>query len=385
MVAFEWFAHAVCFTFANSLSTLFFPNLNSKTGLFVTYCLFLIPFLGRPIGAYLFGLYSDKYGRAKSAYYAFLLMFVSTLALVFVPSFSYLGYFSAFIFTFIRFFQGIGIAGSYGITVMNVENAHKAERYFSSSILSLGFMFGFLLGNAFGFISDFFFSKSFAINYGWRIPLFINALLSVPILYYFSNNDFNEEVVGAKKTKTKLNWNVFLKACLVICLDMFCFHVIFVYLPNYRIVFLEEYASFVYLQTFLSILIMFLLTPFFGKVADAYGGVFNLKLSAFLLALASFFGPWNSYSYFWAVFFGVTFACCYGSLYAWVAMQFEPHLRARASGMVVNLMAVLVGGFSPIFCSFLANYNFQFISYSFCFVCILILFVLYKSKNRNLM
>jgi MHS family proline/betaine transporter-like MFS transporter len=380
IVALEWFSHAVCVTFVDSIGRVFFYSPDSYLQMIFVFSAYAVAFIGRPIGASFFGWYSDVIGRGRAIFLAFFMMTLSTLCLSLLPGSQVIGIWAPALFILFRFFQGVAIAGSYGVTVLNIEAAPRSERYFVSSTISLGFMMGFMFGNLSSALIFYFMPSSMIESVGWRIPLWVSCLLSLIVLIHFPIKEFvhkkRNDLIG------DFDLRVFLKACIVLLLDMFCFYLCFVFIPTYKVSILGQPAFLVVAQAAVGMFLMAAFTPFFGKMADAYGGVRNLRYGSLLFLAIAFFAPWKEA--FWLPLFGVVLALCYSSLYAWVALIFPLAIRARASSLAVNLMAVFVGGVTPIICALLGNINIRLVGIMLFVVAFLVYCVLYKEPEIHI-
>jgi MFS family permease len=77
---------------------------------------FFIGFVGRPIGAAIFGYY--RIGRKATLIATLLVTGVATVAVGLVPSYDSIGIWGAVLWTFIRLVQGIGVGGEWGGSVL---------------------------------------------------------------------------------------------------------------------------------------------------------------------------------------------------------------------------------------------------------------------------
>src|SRR5215469_11327583 len=86
--------------------------------------------VGRPIGAAIFGHYGDRIGRKATLIVTLLCMGIATFLIAFVPTYETIGIWGAVILTILRMFQGIGVGGEWGGSVlMSMEWArHSGER-----------------------------------------------------------------------------------------------------------------------------------------------------------------------------------------------------------------------------------------------------------------
>ncbi|MGL5741083.1 MAG: MFS transporter [Legionella sp.] len=76
----EWYEFSLCAVLTPMLARNFFPTQNSWAGLMMTYAVFAIGFLARPLGAAYFGHLGDRQGRKKALLRSIVLMALCTLA-----------------------------------------------------------------------------------------------------------------------------------------------------------------------------------------------------------------------------------------------------------------------------------------------------------------
>src|SRR5690606_15485586 len=75
----EWYDFSVYVFFAPLLSSLFFPAENKLISTLMTYAVFAIGFVIRPLGGAFWGRYGDNYGRKRSMLLSMMLITISTL------------------------------------------------------------------------------------------------------------------------------------------------------------------------------------------------------------------------------------------------------------------------------------------------------------------
>jgi MHS family proline/betaine transporter-like MFS transporter len=378
--ALEWYYYAVCIALMDIISQVFFP-VNDVKARFILYVSSLtISALGRPLGAYIFGYFSDKYNRMRTAFFSFLMIVIATLSISLLPSYSAIGLSAPILFVFLRFVEGICIGGNYSISVATLEKTHKCERYLTSSFISIGIMFGFLLGNLSVIVLTYFFQKEALISYGWRIGLFSSVLLSLPVLLMFKKVDMHIEDKANDVEKEKIAWDTVFKIFILFLLDMVPFYLFFSFLPNYKIMFFQANSTNVWFLNTLAMGVIIVAVPFFGKLADAYGALKVLKACAYSLIAVAFFNPWNEW--FWPLVFGLIMSMCYGPLYGYVALIFPKNIRARVNGVLFNLTGAISMGVVPATATYLASYHFYYISLFLIILMLIILFIL-KTLHEN--
>ena len=92
----------------------------------------------RPVGAFLFGLYADRYGRRKALVASVIYYSIIELLCGFASSFA--------VFIVLRALYGIGMGGEWGVGVsLAMETAPKRWRGILSGVLQSGYSIGYLL------------------------------------------------------------------------------------------------------------------------------------------------------------------------------------------------------------------------------------------------
>jgi MFS family permease len=163
---------------------LFFPKSNPLVGVLEAFGVYFVGFIGRPIGAAIFGHYGDRISRKATLIATLLITGLATFAVGFVPTYESIGIWGAVVLTVIRLIQGIGVGGEWGGSVLlSMEWARtNTHRGFICSWPQLGGPAGFLLANvavlAFSAISG----DQFLV-WGWRIPFLLSIVMVAIGLY----------------------------------------------------------------------------------------------------------------------------------------------------------------------------------------------------------
>ena len=123
--AIEWYDFFLYGTAAGLIfGKLFFPNSDPLTATLAAFGTYFIGFVGRPIGAAIFGHYGDRIGRKATLIATLLLMGIATFLIAFVPTYASIGIWGAVILTVLRMIQGIGVGGEWGGSVLWRWNGH---------------------------------------------------------------------------------------------------------------------------------------------------------------------------------------------------------------------------------------------------------------------
>jgi MFS family permease len=109
---------------------LYFPNEEPLTATLAAFGTYFIGFVGRPIGAAIFGHYGDRIGRKATLIATLLCMGIATFLISFVPTYESIGMWGAVILTILRMIQGVGVGGEWGGSVLLAMewSHHDAQR-----------------------------------------------------------------------------------------------------------------------------------------------------------------------------------------------------------------------------------------------------------------
>ena len=155
---------------------LFFPKSDPIVGVLEAFSVFFIGFVGRPIGAFIFGHWGDRIGRKATLIVTLLVTGVATVAVGCVPGYNTIGIWGAVLLTFIRLVQGIGVGGEWGGSVllaMEWAQTNK-NRGFLSAWPQFGAPAGLFLANCAVLFFSWYSGDQFLV-WGWRIPFFLSA------------------------------------------------------------------------------------------------------------------------------------------------------------------------------------------------------------------
>jgi MHS family proline/betaine transporter-like MFS transporter len=176
----EWYDFGVYGYLVPTLSVLFFPNDKPLVSLLVTFAVFGVGFVMRPIGSILFGVYGDRYGRRKALSAVIFLMAFSTFAIGFLPTYAEVGIVAPILMVLIRLLQGLSAGGEWGgSTAYIVEFAPEGRRGFLGSWQQVGVGGGFLLGSLTAALLNNALDKEALLAWGWRVPFLLGITVGL--------------------------------------------------------------------------------------------------------------------------------------------------------------------------------------------------------------
>lgn len=112
--ALEWYDIIIYAFMAPVISRLFFPQLDDPLGLIITFGLFGVSYLIRPVGAMVIGSYGDTHGRKAALTLTIGLMTLGTALMAFAPTYATVGVAAPLLIVCSRLLQGFSAGGEFG-------------------------------------------------------------------------------------------------------------------------------------------------------------------------------------------------------------------------------------------------------------------------------
>src|SRR6201997_2750615 len=157
---------------------LFFPKSDPLVGVLQAFAVFFIGFVGRPIGAAIFGHWGDRIGRKATLIATLLVSGIATVAVGLVPTYASIGIWGAVLLTVIRLIQGIGVGGEWGGSVLLAMEWARTNknRGLIASWPQFGGPAGLFLANLAVLVFSAISGDQF-LSWGWRVPFFFSLIM----------------------------------------------------------------------------------------------------------------------------------------------------------------------------------------------------------------
>jgi MFS family permease len=157
---------------------LFFPQSDPLVGVLQAFAVFFIGFVGRPIGAAIFGHWGDRIGRKATLIATLLVTGLATVAVGLVPAYESIGIWGAVLLTVIRLIQGIGVGGEWGGSVLLAMEWARTTKHrgFISAWPQFGGPAGLFLANLAVLFFSWLSGDQFLV-WGWRIPFLLSIVM----------------------------------------------------------------------------------------------------------------------------------------------------------------------------------------------------------------
>lgn len=207
----EFYDFVICGVFIAKISEVFFPSSNPTVALFASIFAFSAAFLTRPLGAYVFGLIGDKFGRKVALTYSIILMGFPTITIAVLPGYETLGLASPIILVLCRMIQGLSTGGEYnGSAIFAIEHGSANRMGLISGIIGGSCMIGAIFASFAGSLM----LQPGMPEWGWRIPFAIGALASLVGFFMRKNakeTDAYLQIVEKKKKQKQPLKSIFTK------------------------------------------------------------------------------------------------------------------------------------------------------------------------------
>jgi MFS family permease len=362
----EWYDFFIYGTAAGLVfGKLYFPNEDALTATLAAFGTYFIGFVGRPIGAAIFGHYGDRIGRKGTLIATLLCMGIATFLIAFVPSYASIGVWGAVILTVLRVIQGIGVGGEWGGSILiSMEWARgHSNRGLIASWPQFGVPCGLFLANLAILIFSAISGDQF-LTWGWRIPFALSiVLIGVGLwirLGILETPVFQKLVSERKIERTpiveviKKQPREILLSALARMAEQAPFYIFTAFVFAYATVTLKMSREFVLSAVLVASLVSFITIPLSGHISDLIG---RRKMYLIGAAVTGVFG----FLYFGmldtaipaAVFIAIVLSLIphdmmYGPQAALIAEAFTPRLRYSGASLGYQLASVIAGGPAPL-------------------------------------
>ncbi|MEM3646662.1 MAG: MFS transporter [Thermofilum sp.] len=157
--------------------SVFFPFSNPLTAVLLSFSVYAVGLISRPLGNLLFAHFGDRMGRRPILIWTLLTSGLGTLAIALVPTYAEIGVSAAVLLTILRFIQAFGFGGEWGgATAWVAEFTSKSKyRGFWTGLVQLSIPLGTMMSAGIFLSLVAIQGIHGVISGGWRIPFYIGA------------------------------------------------------------------------------------------------------------------------------------------------------------------------------------------------------------------
>jgi MHS family proline/betaine transporter-like MFS transporter len=363
----EWFDFGVYAYLATLIAAKFFPGSDPTASLLAAFAAYGVGFLARPLGGIVIGRLGDTQGRKAALVLTIFMMAFGTVGIGLLPTYETAGIWAPILLVTLRIVQGIAAGGEWGTsTAFIIEWAPSARRGFFGSFQQVSTAGGSLLGSATAAILTSSLSQSTMLDWGWRVPFLLGAILLIVGVYLRQNAEetpsfqasrkvaADEPVVsGAPLGALAFGFTIFWTVA---------YYTLLAWMPTFT----QKYAGLTPSQALWSntvgLIAMVIAVPIWGALSDRIGRrplliastlgigilawpVFSLMIDSHSLAVVM---PIQ-------ILFGVLLALYSGPGPAAISEIFPTHLRSTWMTAGYALAVAIFGGFAPFIATWLIS------------------------------
>jgi MFS family permease len=362
----EWYDFFIYGTAAGLVfGKLYFPNSDPLTATLAAFGTYFVGFLGRPVGAAIFGHYGDRIGRKATLIATLMTMGIATFLIAFVPDYASIGIWGAVLLTVLRVIQGIGVGGEWGGSVliaMEWSRTHNS-RGLIAAWPQFGVPCGLFLSNlaVLAFSS---WSGDQFLTWGWRIPFLLSILLVGVGLWVrlgILETPVFEKLVSDKKIERapileviKRQPREIMLSALLRLSEQAPFYIFTAFVFSYGTGALKLPRDLILSAVLAASLVSFISIQLFGHISDRIGRRRMYLIGAAVMGLFGFlyFGMLDTAAPV-LVFVAIVLSLIphdmqYGPQAALIAEAFTPRLRYSGASLGYQLASIIAGGPAPL-------------------------------------
>lgn len=360
----EWFDVYSFSYLATILANKFFPFYDSLDSLLLSFLVFGLGFLTRPIGGIIFGRIGDHIGRKRAFVLSIVTLTVPTFLMGLLPTYETWGIYAPIALCILRILQAIPTGGEIPGTICYLfENANNKNRRFMTSWNAVGNQIGAMVAIIETFIMDNLMSDQLLSEWGWRISFITGGFIGLFGIYL--RHTLQETPVFKRLQKShridhetvlqllsKYMKQIFIGTGFG-AIDASAFYLIATYIPVIIGGVIGMTSNQALIASFAILVITTVLLPLFGYLGDRFNNRMMCSISAILIILLLYpLGNALSTKDVYALaitgfLFLIPISCITALIAYQVGNLFPSKVRFTGTGVSINLADGIIGGFTP--------------------------------------
>ena len=362
----EWYDFFLYGSAALVFNRLFFPEFDPLVGTMLAFATYALGFVARPVGGVVFGHFGDRIGRKRLLMLSLVLMGIATVLIGLLPTYAQIGVWAPIALIVLRLVQGFAVGGEWGGAVlMAAEHGDAARRGFWASWPQAGVPAGSLLAAAVLAIMAAVQTEADFLDWGWRVPFVLSALLVV-VGWYIRNRVaespmFEAEVAAAEAPARVPAMEVLRERPKALVLgaglrlgENISYYILTVFSLTYLVDVSHESRSVALNALLIGAAVQFFAIPLLALLSDRIGRRPVYALGAFGLAIWGFvifglLGSGDNASIVLALVVGlVLHGAMYGPQAAFITELFPTRIRYSGVSIAYQLTSIVAGSLAPI-------------------------------------
>ena len=365
----EWYDFAVYGFMAAMIGKAFFPATDPLNSLLLSFAVFGVGFLGRPVGSIAIGWLGDVKGRKPALVITILTMAFSTVLIGIIPSHASIGAAAPILVVIARLLQGFSTGGEAGNSMAYmVEWAPAERRGLYGGLQQCSSAMGFLLGSGMAAATASLLAADAMESWGWRIPFLIGGIIG-PVGAYLRNYSeetpaFREvhERVAVPKTDAKTAFFLTARGFGFTVMWTVAYYIFLVFMPSLTKTAGKLTSSEALWSNTLGLVALVICAPLMGRLSDRIGRKPVLLTGCILFFVLTYpafsvIASGVSLSTIMLVQFGlgVMLAVTSGVSPTAISEIFPTHNRTTWMSIGYTLSVTIFGGFAPFIAAWLVK------------------------------
>ncbi|WP_336975547.1 MFS transporter [Acinetobacter pittii] len=357
----EWYEFSIYGYLAVVLGTVFFSGAAPALQLIASLGAFAVAFLARPIGGVLFGWIGDTVGRKTALSLALWLMASATFCIGLLPAYSQIGVLSPILLILLRLIQGLSAGGEVcGAAIFVAEHSNESNRTFTTSLIEVGCIAGFLFGLIVTACCFSFISLDQMYDWGWRLPFFLAAPFSLIGIYIRRHLHESDEFEKAEEKNGSIFSNIkpfksqiFQSVGLIIVTNVTLFTVL-TYIPATIRETIKKTGVISHWVSVFPTILLILCIPIFAYIAHKTSRKIMMltgSIGVLLLAIPAFYliyMPSIIFKIFGISLLSLCLASLLSCILAILPALFPVHIRYSGMAISYNIGVALFAGTAPM-------------------------------------
>ncbi|RJO68451.1 MFS transporter [Nocardia panacis] len=342
----------------------FFPTLSPAAGTLAAFSTFAVGFGARPLGGLIFGHFGDRIGRRSTLIASLLLMGLASTAIGLVPNYASIGVWAPVLLVALRLIQGVGLGGEgTGAVVLSMEYAPPGLRNRYASYPQMGTPGGLILANAIFLGVSALLPESAFLEWGWRIPFLLSAVLLLVGLLVRVGIEESPDFIAARTRGEVVAFPLReslrlgpIRLLLILGAAVATGVVVYLFMAftlTYGVKDLGLSRNYLLLAVIVAAVLWCASMPLWGALGDRFGTrwIFAIGLGALLVWCAVYFPllDTGSRAAVWVALLGMGVVLPIGHSVGGIIIAdlFPANVRYSGASLVVQA-SIVVGGFAPL-------------------------------------